>query len=157
MRQISQIYPILIIASLVTGIQACSSNGGSTVMPVPNLEQAARKLDPNSDLLIVPLQPGGTAEHYDGSIKGEKTIAYLVGATAGTTLNVQMESLSSALSFKIIDITSGKTVFTGPVGADNQFIDELQTTSSYAIIIFLNQQAAESNEKSDYSIDIGLE
>ena len=102
---------------------------------------------------------GKTGATISGAIKGYATMHYFVGATAGQTMTVNLQSKSTSTYFNIF--APGKipgqdeAMFIGDTGGSS-FVGVLPATGDYVIQVYLYRNAARRNESASFKLGIEI-
>jgi hypothetical protein len=102
--------------------------------------------------------PGGTGVVIAGSLQGRETVDYLLGAKAGQTLSVTMDSDNSAAYFNLIaPDAQDVAVYTGHLAEQpNRYQGELDLGGDWKLRVYLFRAAADAGERADYRLDIHI-
>lgn len=102
--------------------------------------------------------PGGTGVVIAGSIEGREAVDYLLGARAGQTLVVRMDSDNTASYFNIIPPDAeDAAVYAGHNGPEfNRYAGKLDLDGDWKIRVYLYRAAARRGESADYRLDISI-
>ena len=94
---------------------------------------------------------GANSTKLSGSVSGYKYADYVVGARAGQTMSVKLESASSYASFVIFDSAMGNVD-----GATEQieWTGDLPSNGNYTIRVLLPRSAARRGTTAKYSLVI---
>jgi len=102
----------------------------------------------------VHFKAGASSAVIEGTIKGDDTVDYVLGARQGQSMNVSMTTNNGANYFNII--APGETdvaMFNGST-ADNQFEGVLPASGDYKIRVYLMRSAARRNEAAKYRLEM---
>lgn len=107
---------------------------------------------------------GQTGTTIRGSITGQESVSYTIGAQAGQTMTVRLQSAHAALYFNVYEPGRGPgdqalavSEMTGPMVPEmNSFSAVLPSSGTYTISVYLYRAAARRGERADYTIDIGV-
>ena len=97
---------------------------------------------------------GAASATLTGSLTGEETVDYLLGANAGQTMTVTLKG-GTSVSFNVLPpgseaaIAIGETV--GP-----RWSGSLPASGDYRVRVFLGRAAARRKEKASYTLTIGI-
>ncbi len=101
----------------------------------------------------VTFKPGASSATLRGSIKGYQMVDYVLGARAGQTMNVTLETDHGANYFNVLppgtDAAIGANLgdtWTGTLPADGD----------YTIRVYLMRSAARRNETATYTLSVGI-
>jgi hypothetical protein len=102
--------------------------------------------------------PGGTGVVIAGSLEGRETVDYLLGAKAGQTLSVTMDSDNSAAYFNLIAPNEQDVaLYAGHLAAEpNRYEGTLDLDGEWKIRVYLYRAAADAGERADYRLDIHI-
>jgi hypothetical protein len=102
--------------------------------------------------------PGSTGVVIAGSIEGQESVDYLLGARAGQTLEVSMDSDNSSAYFNVIPPDAENVaVYSGTTGPGlNHYQGELDLDGEWKIRVYLYRAAARRGETADYRLDIDI-
>lgn len=99
---------------------------------------------------------GETGATIEARIQGRETADYLLGARAGQSMNVSLETDNAANYFNIL--APGETevaLFIGSTGG-NRFEGKLPSNGDYTIRVYLMRSAARRNETANYRLDLSI-
>jgi hypothetical protein len=116
--------------------------------PLPALTQQA----PRS--VRVQFKPGATSATITGTIKGDETVDYVVGAKQGQSMNVGLATMHGATYFNIL--APGETVVAIFIGSSsgNQYEGTLPASGDFKIRVYMMRSAARRNEVANYRLEI---
>ena len=132
MRRTRPLLPLF--AVLVFALASASS--GQTVQTVPESAAAA-----------------GTI--FEGSIKGDETVEYVIAGAAGQTLSVDLSASNASLYFNIQREGSTEALFVSSTAGSVADVP-LPTAGNYVVQVYLMRNAARRDERTSYSLGIGL-
>jgi len=90
-----------------------------------------------------------------GRLQGDQTIDYLVGASAGQTLAVALKKTNPQTYFNVLPPGSEDVAM--HVGQDGgAYTGVLPDDGNYVVRVYLMRAAARRNEKSDYTLTVGV-
>lgn len=99
---------------------------------------------------------GASSATIKGSIKGEKTIDYRLGARAGQTMSVALKASNAAMYFNVLPPgSSDVAVFVGSTGG-NEWTGKLEADGEYTVRVYLMRSAARRKEASSYTLTVGI-
>lgn len=100
--------------------------------------------------------PGATGAVIAGSIEGRESLDYLVGARAGQTLAVTMESDNTAAYFNVIPPDAENVaVYAGHTGPElNRYRGTLDLDGDWKLRVYLYRAAARRGETADYRLQV---
>jgi hypothetical protein len=111
-----------------------------------------------ADIQTQPVQfkKGSSEASIKGSLKGDTTIDYVLRAKAGQTMHVLLTASNSSTYFNVLPPGSdGEAIFIGSSEA-NEWTGVLPSSGEYKVRTYLMRNAARRNERSDYSLVIGI-
>ncbi|MBK1631331.1 hypothetical protein CKO31_11390 [Thiohalocapsa halophila] len=100
--------------------------------------------------------PGATGAVIAGSIQGRGSIDYLLGARAGQTLSVTMDSDNTAAYFNVIPPDAENVaVYAGHTGPElNRYVGTLDLDGDWKLRVYLYRAAARRGETADYRLQV---
>ena len=98
---------------------------------------------------------GTSAKTVTGSLKGDQSVDYLVGARSGQQLTVALDSSNTSTYFNVLPPASETALFVGSTSG-NQFSGTLPASGDYRVRVYLMRNAARRNEITDYKLRIGV-
>ena len=99
---------------------------------------------------------GTSAATLKGSLKGDETIDYKLGARAGQTMSVTLKTGNAANYFNVLAPGSNDVaVFVGSTEG-NQWSGTLAADGEYTIRVYLMRSAARRNEIANYTLTVGI-
>ncbi len=124
---------------------------------------AMARMLPTASAADIPQQrvhfaPGATGVVIAGSIEGRDSVDYLLGAKAGQTLTVSMQTDNAQNYFNIIPPDAkDEAIYVGATGAEpNNYSGTLDLDGDWAIRVYLYRAAARRGETADYRLDISI-
>ncbi len=104
----------------------------------------------------VSFKAGASSATLKGSIKGDKTIDYRLGAKAGQTMSVTLKTNNGANYFNVLPPGSDAAI---AIGADtgNAWTGTLPVDGDYTVRVFLMRAAARRNEAATYTLAVGID
>jgi hypothetical protein len=97
---------------------------------------------------------GASSAVVEGSITGDETVDYVLGARKGQTANISMATDNGANYFNILAPGENEVaLFNGSMG-ENQFEGVLPESGDYKIRVYLMRSAARRNEKAKYRLEL---
>ncbi|MFO1456667.1 MAG: hypothetical protein U1F18_10545 [Steroidobacteraceae bacterium] len=97
---------------------------------------------------------GATSATVEGTIRGDQSVDYLLGAAKGQAANISLATRNTATYFNIL--APGETevaFFNGSVNG-NQFEGTLPATGDYRIRVYMMRSAARRNETANYRLEM---
>lgn len=90
-----------------------------------------------------------------GQIKGYETVDYLLGAKAGQTLQVALQTNNGANYFNVLPPGSDAAIAIGS-NLGNQWTGALPVDGDYTVRVYLMRSAARRNETANYTLSVGI-
>lgn len=103
----------------------------------------------------VSFKPGTSSATLRGSIKGYETVDYLLGARAGQTMSVTLETDNLASYFNVLPPGTEAAIAAGSQ-LGNKWSGELPADGEYTIRVYLMRSAARRNESAKYTLSVGI-
>jgi len=112
----------------------------------------------------VQFQHGKSGATMKGHIQGRQSVSYILGAKAGQTMKVRLDSPNTALYFNVYapgkgpgDEALAVSENTGPMVPDlNRFEGMLPESGDYTVSVYLYRNAARSGELADYQVEFSI-
>lgn len=99
---------------------------------------------------------GASSATLSGSLKGDETIDYVLGAKAGQTMTVSLETASTSTYFNVLPPGSEAAIFIGSTSGKT-FTGVLPADGDYAVRVYLMRSAARRNEVAKYTLTVGID
>jgi hypothetical protein len=98
---------------------------------------------------------GASSRTITGTIRGWQAVEYRLGARAGQTMKVTLQSDNSANFFNVTAPGTDTALF---IGADqgNHFSGSLPTDGTYKVLVYLMRNEARRGESADYSLSFSI-
>ena len=90
-----------------------------------------------------------------GALKGEQITDYLLGASAGQTMNVDFSTTNPAGYFNLMIGNDPAAIHIGSV-AGNHYSGALPASGDYRIRVYLMRSAARRGESADYTLSVSI-
>lgn len=103
----------------------------------------------------VSFKPGASSTVLTGTIKGDETVDYELGARARQTMKVSFKSASTSASFNVLPPGSEAAIAIGDL-VGNEWSGTLPTDGNYRVRVFLVRAAARRNASATYSLTVGI-
>lgn len=100
-------------------------------------------------------KPGASQATLTGTIKGYQIVDYRLPARVGQVLVVDFKPGNLAAYFNVLPPDSEAAIFIGS-SLGNHFKAALPVEGTYTVRVYLMRSAARRNEKSQYTLDVGL-
>jgi hypothetical protein len=98
---------------------------------------------------------GKTSAVMSGTIKGDDSVRYVLGARAGQKLSVQMTARNASCYINVLAPGSDTAVHIGSTSG-NKFSGPVTATGDQAVQVYLMRNAARRNEMCSYKITFGI-
>jgi len=126
--------------------KACSALAVALIVAAPVLAEDQIRQE------RVKFAPGATSATVKATIKGRKTIDYVLGAAAGQTMSVSLQSSNLSNYFNVLAPGSqGEAIFIGSTSG-NEFAGPVAAAGDYTVRVYLMRSAARRNESANYTI-----
>lgn len=103
----------------------------------------------------VHFERGASSAVIKGSVTGYETIDYTLGARAGQTMAVNLETAHGANYFNVLPPGSETALFVGQIDG-NEWSGILPQDGTYRVRVYLMRSAARRNEKADFSLEVSI-
>jgi hypothetical protein len=103
----------------------------------------------------VQFKKGQAAATIDGRIQGYECVDYMLGAKAGQTMNVSLNTGSSSNYFNVLPPGSEAAIAMG-ANLGNTWSGTLPADGDYRIRVYLMRSAARRNEAAQYTLTVGI-
>jgi hypothetical protein len=98
---------------------------------------------------------GKSSATVKGSIAGDNTVDYKLGAKAGQTMSVALKTNNLSNYFNVLPPGSEEAVFIGSTSG-NEWSGTLSADGEYTVRVYLMRNAARRNAKANYTLTIGI-
>jgi hypothetical protein len=98
---------------------------------------------------------GATSAIVRGAIRGYETVDYVVGARAGQSMSVSLQTSSRSAYFNVLPPRSGEAIFNGSVTGAH-FGGRLKDSGDYRVRVYLMRSAARRGERATFSLTVGV-
>ena len=98
---------------------------------------------------------GASSKTITGSIKGDASVDYVVGARAGQTMSVSLKPGNPSNYFNVLPPGSDTALFVGS-SSGNTYSGRLPANGDYRVRVYLMRNAARRNEAANYTLTIGV-
>jgi hypothetical protein len=99
---------------------------------------------------------GASSAVVEGSITGDQTVDYVLGARKGQTASISMATENGANYFNILAPGENEAAFFNGSTGDNQFEGVLPESGDYKIRVYLMRSAARRNERASYRLEMSV-
>ncbi|MDH5286459.1 MAG: hypothetical protein OEX23_07465 [Betaproteobacteria bacterium] len=99
---------------------------------------------------------GASSATIKGSIKGDKTIDYKLGARAGQTMSVTLKASNASTYFNVLPPGSNDVAVYNSSSASNEWTGRLEADGEYKVRVYLMRSAARRNEASNYTLSVAI-
>lgn len=104
----------------------------------------------------VSFAPGTSGTEIQGSVKGYEVVDYVLGASAGHRMVVDMTTSNASSYFNIKPSDTETGIFTGSIDGLH-FNGILPSGGDWVIRVYLMRNAARRNEVADYTLDVSID
>jgi hypothetical protein len=106
---------------------------------------------------IVKFPAGASGTTIEARVKGDQTIDYVLGASAGQVMKIAFSPDNPRAYFNVLQPGTEEAIFVGQNMADgNRFETALPASGDYLIRVYLVRAAARRNEVANYRLDISI-
>lgn len=98
---------------------------------------------------------GTSSSTIKGTLKGDSITDYKVGARAGQTLHVALETSNGSNYFNVTGPGADTAMFVGSTSGSS-FTGTLPTTGDYTVRVYLMRNAARRNESANYTLTVSV-
>ena len=130
--------------SLVAGVLSLAVLGGPAA-----LAQVAIRKEP------VHFKAGETGAAVKGTIKGDETVDYVLGAQKGQSMVVTLEASNQSAYFNVTAPGADEALFIGSTSG-NRYEGTLPASGEYTVRLYLMRSAARRGETADYTIKFSV-
>jgi hypothetical protein len=103
----------------------------------------------------VQFKKGATTATIKGTIKGYETVDYLLGAKAGQTMQVALQTNNGTNYFNVLPPGSDAAIAIGST-LGNKWTGTLPVDGEYTVRVYLMRSAARRNEAASYTLTVGI-
>ena len=103
----------------------------------------------------VRFKAGESSAAIKGTLKGDETVDYILGARAGQPMVVTLESQNRFAYFNVMPPASDTAIFIGST-LGKKFEGELPATGDYTVRVYLMRNAARRGETAAYTVTFGV-
>ena len=104
---------------------------------------------------LVRFKAGENTAAIKGTLKGDETVDYIVNATAGQTMVVNLESRNKSAYFNVTAAGEDSALFIGST-LGSRFEGVLPKTGDYTVRLYLMRNAARRGETAPYTMTFGV-
>jgi hypothetical protein len=99
---------------------------------------------------------GTSSATVTGSLKGDQTVDYILGAKVGQTMSVQLDTSNSSNYFNVLPPGSNDVaIFVGSTSG-NEWTGPLPASGDYTVRVYLMRSAARRGESANYTLTVGI-
>ncbi|MCW5735577.1 MAG: hypothetical protein KIS73_15715 [Enhydrobacter sp.] len=98
---------------------------------------------------------GRSSAEIKGSIRGNQSIAYVLGASAGQRLIVDMTPSNPSTYFNVMAPGASEAMHIGSING-NHFKTVIPSSGDYSVLVYLMRNAARREEHSAYSLTVSI-
>jgi hypothetical protein len=103
----------------------------------------------------VAFKAGASSATITGSIKGDQSVDYVLGARRGQTMKVSLKTSNGANYFNVLPPGSEAAIAIGS-NLGNEWTGALPADGDYTIRVYLMRSAARRNETATYTLSVGI-
>lgn len=103
----------------------------------------------------IQFKKGAVTATIKGKIKGRETVDYLLGAKAGQTMQVALQTNNGANYFNVLPPGSDAAIAIGS-SLGNKWTGTLPVDGEYTVRVYLMRSAARRNEAASYTLTVGI-
>ena len=104
----------------------------------------------------VQFDAGESQATVEGSIKGYETVDYVLGASGGQTMTVNMQTDNLSSYFNILAPGEADVAFFVGSTSGNSYSGALPDSGDYKVRVYMMRNAARRDEVANYSLDIAI-
>jgi len=97
---------------------------------------------------------GATSAVVEGTIRGYRTVDYVLGASKGQLMNVSLTTKNTATYFNILAPGETEVAFFNGSVSENQYEGVLPASGDYKIRVYMMRSAARRNETANYRLEM---
>ena len=98
---------------------------------------------------------GASSATLKGALKGDAIHDYVLGAKAGQTMQVTLETSSTSAYFNVLPPGSEAAIFIGSTSG-NEWSGTLPADGDYRVRVYLMRSAARRHETATYTLSVGI-
>jgi hypothetical protein len=117
--------------------------------------QSALVLSQSSRKERVAFKAGASSATVTGSIKGDQSVDYVLGARRGQIMKVSLKTSNGANYFNVLPPGSEAAIAIGS-NLGNEWTGALPADGDYTIRVYLMRSAARRNETATYTLSVGI-
>jgi hypothetical protein len=129
---------------IVAGMLACVSFAAMSAWAADGVREEA-----------VHFAKGKSSATVKGTIKGDESVNYKLGAAAGQTMTVTLKPSNKSTYFNVVAPGADSAMFIGSTEG-NRFSGTLPKAGDYTVQVYLMRNAARRNETSSYTVDFRI-
>lgn len=116
---------------------------------------AASTGDPAIRQVQVKFEKGASAATLKGALQGDETVDYVLAARSGQSMVADLKASNGATYFNVLPPGAVEALFVGSTSG-SRFEGTLPADGTYTIRVYLMRSAARRNEKSSYTLKVGI-
>ena len=110
----------------------------------------------NTEIRHVSFTPGTTSAELTGSIKGDQIVDYVLGASIGQRMVVDMTTSNASAYFNVMLKDAPEAIHVGSIYGLH-YDAALPASGDWVIRVYLMRNAARRGEVADYTIDVNID
>ncbi|MBS0451154.1 MAG: hypothetical protein JSS14_07560 [Proteobacteria bacterium] len=113
---------------------------------------------PSIPSTTVAFKKGSTSAAFNGKLQGSAagTRDYVVRASAGQKMTVELQTTSTSTHFNVLPPGSEEALYRGEMEIEPQWSGVLPASGDYRIRVFLNRAAARQGKSATYGLKIAV-
>lgn len=105
---------------------------------------------------VIKFVPGAYSSEESGTLQGAQIIDFVLGASKGQQMTVNLDTEHKALYFNVmLPGSMEEAIYVGSIDG-NQFSGKLTENGNYRVRLYLMRSAARRKEKADYTISFSI-
>jgi len=99
---------------------------------------------------------GASGTTIDGSIKGNQSVKYRIGVSAGQRMSVQLDTDNASNYFNVTAPGASEALYNSSInGNGTSFV--IPSSGNYTVTVYLMRNAARRNERANYQLSVDVE
>lgn len=103
----------------------------------------------------VHFKAGESSATVKGTIKGDDTVDYVLGARKGQSMSVALETTNRSMYFNVLPPGSEEAIFIGSISGE-KYEGTLPASGDYTVRLFLMRSAARRGETASYTVKLAV-
>jgi hypothetical protein len=144
----SQFFALVLASTLLIGCSSTGSQNGSQPGSQTESEQSIK-------VHQIKFAHGASSAKVEGVIAGRESIDYKLGARAGQTMSVALQTSNASNYFNVLPPGAETALFVGSTSG-NKWTGTLPSNGEYTIRVYLMGSVANRNEKVNYALSVSI-